>query len=117
MTDREILEKYTELKNAGVHEEDIVQAFQERLGIDLEAMRSSKELMSPEEMVPYRYEKATQDYYTESAVQMERHGEAAWDVLRQIGQGVSFGTTDELEAYIRSKMPDSFGYGDYDEEI
>ena len=117
MTDREILEKYTELKNAGVHEEDIVQAFKERLGIDLETMRAEKTLMAPEEMVPYQKEKATQDYYEESAVQMERHGEAAWDVLRQVGQGVSFGTTDELEAYIRSKMPDSFGYGDYDEEI
>ena len=117
MNDREILELYSKLKDAGVHEEDIVQAFQEREGIDIEAMRSSKELMSPEEMRPYQNEKATQDYYTESAVQMERHGEAAWDVLRQVGQGVSFGTTDELEAYVRSEMPDSFGYGDYDEEI
>ena len=117
MNDREILELYSKLKDAGVHEEDIVQGFQEREGIDIEAMRSSKELMSPEEMRPYQNEKATQDYYTESAVQMERHGEAAWDVLRQVGQGVSFGTTDELEAYVRSKMPDSFGYGDYDEEM
>ena len=117
MTDREILELYSKLKDAGVHEEDIVQAFQEREGIDIEAMRASKELMGPEKMRPYQKEKATQDYYTESAVQMEQHGEAAWDILRQVGQGVSFGTTDELEAYVRSKMPDSFGYGDYDEEI
>lgn len=117
MTDREILELYSKLKDSGVPEADIVQAFKERRGVDLETMRAEKTLMAPEEMVPYQKEKATQDYYEESAVQMERHGEAAWDVLRQVGQGVSFGTTDELEAYIRSKMPDSFGYGDYDEEI
>ena len=117
MTDKEILEAYNGMKNAGMLEDDIVQAFKERRGIDLEAMRAEKTLMAPEEMVPYQEEKATQDYYEESATQMERAGEAAWDVLRQVGQGVSFGGSDELEAYIRSKMPDSFGYGDYDEEI
>ena len=117
MNDREILELYSKLKDAGVHEEDIVQAFQEREGIDIEAMRASKELMPPEKMRPYQKEKARSQAITEMNEDIEQHGEAAWDVLRQVGQGVSFGTTDELEAYVRSKMPDSFGYGTYDEEI
>ena len=117
MIDTEILELYSKLKNAGVHEKDIIQAFKEREGIDLEAMRAEKTLMAPQEMVPYQKQKAIEDEWTDSAKQMERHGEAAWDVLRQVGQGVSFGTTDELEAYVRSKMPDSFVYGTYDDEI
>ena len=117
MTDTEILELYSKLKNAGVHENDIIRAFKEREGIDIEAMRAEKTLMAPQEMVPYQKQKAIEDEWTDSAKQMERHGEAAWDVLRQVGQGVSFGTTDELEAYVRSKMPDSFGYGTYDDEI
>ena len=61
MTDREILELYSKLKDAGIPEKDIVQAFKERRGVDLEAMRASKELMGPEKMRPYQNEKATQD--------------------------------------------------------
>ena len=117
MTDTEILKLYSKLKNAGVHEKDIIKAFKEREGIDLETMRAEKTLMAPQEMVPYQKQKAIEDDWTESATQMERHGEAAWDVLRQVGQGVSFGGSDELEAYVRSKMPDSFGYGTYEDEI
>ena len=117
MTDIEILELYSELKDAGIPENDIVQAFKERRGVDLEAMRASKELMSPAEMQPYQKGKARSHAIEEMNSDMERHGEAAWDVLRQVGQGVSFGTTDELEAYVRSEMPGSFGYGTYDEEI
>ena len=117
MTDQEIFEKYRKLVKLGVPEDRIIQAFKEREGVDLEAMRASKTLMPPKKMRSYQKKQATEEYWTDSAKQMERHGEAAWDVLRQVGQGVSFGTTDELEAYIRSKMPDSFGYGTYDDEI
>ena len=117
MNNIEILNLYTLLKDQGVHEEDIVQGFMEREGIDIEAMRTNKTLMPQSEMVPYQKQKAQQDNLDQYQKGMESAGEAAWDVIRQIGQGASFGTADELEAYTRSKMPDSFGFGTYDEEI
>ncbi|QDP52196.1 MAG: hypothetical protein Unbinned2902contig1001_38 [Prokaryotic dsDNA virus sp.] len=120
MTDREILEIYNKLKNSGrFSEEKIKSIFLERSGVDLDQKRSEGLGLfgnTPERQA-YQKEKETEDYYKSSAEEMERHGEAAWNVMRQIGQGLTFGGSDELEAYIRSEMPDSFGYGTYDEEI
>ena len=120
MTDREILEIYNKLKNSGrFSEEKIKSIFLERSGVDLDQKRSEGLGLfgnTPERQA-YQKEKETEDYYKSSAEEMERHGEAAWNVMRQIGQGLTFGGSDELEAYIRSEMPDSFGYGTYDDEI
>ena len=53
-SDRDILEIYSQLKDAGVSEEEIIKVFKERRGIDLEAMRASGKLFSPPEMASYQ---------------------------------------------------------------
>ena len=61
MTDRQILNIYSKLRDTGASDQQVVAVLKSK-GIDIEALRANKQLMSPPEMQRHHRWEMAQDY-------------------------------------------------------
>ena len=108
MKNSTILRNYNLLKDSGHTEEEIIQIFKDK-GVDLQGMRETGTLIPPSEMkefsptvdVPFVGELSKEDWENREKAQ-DKFTDYLVDVFREYGQGISFNSADELEAWLRS---------------
>ena len=108
MKNSTILRNYNLLKDSGHTEEEIIQIFKDK-GVDLQGMRETGTLIPPSEMkeffptvdVPFVGELSKEDWENREKAQ-DKFADYLVDVFREYGQGISFNSADELEAWLRS---------------
>ena len=108
MKNSTILRNYNILKDSDFSEEEILEIFKEK-GVDLQKMRDEGTLVPPEEMkefsptvdVPFVGEMSKGEWEDREKAQ-DKFTDYLVDVFREFGQGLSFSSGDELEAWLRS---------------
>ena len=108
MKNSTILRNYNILKDSDFSEEEILEIFKEK-GVDLQKMRDEDTLVPPEEMkefsptvdVPFVGEMSKGEWEDREKAQ-DKFTDYLVDVFREFGQGLSFSSGDELEAWLRS---------------
>jgi len=119
MKNSTIFRNYKLLSESGHTDEEIIKIFEEK-GVDLQKMREDKTLIPPSEMgeffptvdVPFVGEMPKEEWDNREK-SVDKLGDFLVNIMREVGQGASFNTTDELEAYLRSET----GGGSFDEEL
>jgi hypothetical protein len=109
MENAKIFKAYKILKDSGQHsEEEILNLFKER-GVDLQAEREKGTLISPNEMeeisptvdMPF-VGRISQAQLGDHQKAQGKFGDYLVNVFREFGQGISFSSADELEAWLGS---------------